>query len=273
MANAWDALLNSNAQPVNMPTADLKESLGYGDDPNDDTATRFSKGLAASLYANSSSGRELTGELAKQRMAAKIALQLEQQKMQLAQQYPDYSSVVHAPNGAVIGFSPKGGQQTTIVPGSDLGQQAYEAEMRKKVAEGDPDVLTAGKQEAQAKVDLTKAQTSNQLAMPELRTAQALLAATRAGAVGQPKPPKPVTYKDARTQALGELGLTDKVMADPFLMSTWQKNHQGVDVESAINKRVMQLQGAQGTAPAAGGATSAPDASGLFNDDYDDDNN
>jgi len=79
------------AQPVDaIPNPAVDSAMGFSPQPGDSDGMIFAKGLQSSLFRNTKEGQDLTTSYAKQKLADQLTAQLEERKLQLRQQYPQY---------------------------------------------------------------------------------------------------------------------------------------------------------------------------------------
>lgn len=204
MANAWDVLLQNaqpgNQAPVMVPKSEDFDSLyGLNEQPGDSDATKFAKSLQSAMLRNSAQGRETSQELIKSKLAAQMQIQVAQAQKQLEQQYPTYQAHM-TPWGGILSFNPTTGATTEAYAGDPEAKEAfsakYAAEAAKDKFAASPEGMALMKNQEQAKLDLTKAQTGEANAMAAIRPAQALSYERR----GIPEPKPWTTEDDQRVQ-------------------------------------------------------------------------
>lgn len=178
MANAWDALLQP-ARPISTgPNPDYDQAMGINTNTGDDLQNALGQ-LQSIQQRNTPVGQAMTMEIAKEKMANQLALQLMQQKMQLQRQYPEYQAHP-TPWGSVLMVNPYNPDDSKEVGGfagaKDTYIAAQQAGMAKDKAQtaimSDPSYVQNQLDESKAKVDLTRAQTGEAQAMAALRPAQ-----------------------------------------------------------------------------------------------------
>ena len=206
----WQALLNDTPTPVDTVRDPMFDQLmGFSEDPNDSGITSFMKGLQSSMARNSPQGRDLTSEIAKVRLANEMQMQLMQQKIALAKQYPEYK-VVNTPYGAnlINPYDPNDVHSVEAVPGA---KDAYAAKLAADTAENQfkasPEGMGLLKQQEQGKVDLQKAQVGYYNSRPDLVAAQTEAARAKAQleAGGGVKAMQGMDYKDATARAVADI--------------------------------------------------------------------
>lgn len=280
-------LLSAFAGPAQIgdstPNPDVDEAMGYGANPNDSWAQSFSKGLSSSMFRNSDEGRKLTTEFAKQKLANKLALDLEERKQQIAQKYPTYQAE-STPWGATRVFNPKTGEVhdtgggPAADPNSPEGQNyaLWQATNKEKLEAAkqavDPEIVAANKANALAKPKLTQANIDYiNTVKPDIAKAMAGAATQNANTRANPPAPKH-TLSPADEQTINNIAF-ENVMhmksTSPMAFTAISKVQKDPALQKAIQdeKERLRSQWSAGV-PQAGGLASpgaAPDLSGLIN--------
>lgn len=274
----WQALLDSNATPVDpFPNADFDKAMGYDSQPTDSAGVQFAKGLMSSMQRNTPEGRQMTMELAKQKMANQLALQLEEQKAQLKQKYPEYH-IEKTPYGAIAINPYKPTDQVTAeaYPGakddySALTKAKSAAEKAKAETESDPAYQKAQLAEQVGKPDLQAAETQYykdrgplEQARADAARAQAELAGRRADQADRGKQPD---RKEITAEVNEEMQIDPK---KPFMNDPAKLALAASEIEKRYQQRMRQWRaGGAGLANpnSVGGSNAAPipDVSKLMN--------
>jgi hypothetical protein len=164
---------------------DVDQAMGYAPNENDDAATSFGKAFQSAMFRNSDEGRTLATQLAKEKLANQLAMQLEERKLQLAKQYPTYEHFATNPiTGATTGFTKFGASAVLNELSADqqgMMKSKFEAEQAKASADAKEATSRGNYYDA---ISSPKALEADQKV--KTMQAQAALATARAGAVGHP---------------------------------------------------------------------------------------
>lgn len=271
MANAWDALLQP-ARPISTgPNPDYDQAMGINTNTGNDLQDALGQ-LQSIQQRNTPVGQAMTMEIAKEKMANQLALQLMQQKMQLQRQYPEYQSHP-TPWGSVLMVNPYDPSDNKEVGGFEGAKDTYIAQEKAKAADanadavikGDPSYASNQLAESKAKLGLIQAQTGEANAMASLRPAQALLYGARTDAAAQ---------KDTELSETDKTKIQQRVMAKygynplrPFGIDDDQKAAMLAEITSETQKEAAaKAAGSPRSAGLAAPAAQAtpPDLSGLM---------
>lgn len=275
----WQALLNDTPTPVDTVRDPMFDQLmGFSEDPNDSGITSLIKGFQSGMARNTPQGQALTMEIAKQRLANQMQMQLMQQKIELAKQYPEYK-VVNTPYGAnlVNPYDPNDVHSIEAAPGA---KDAYAAQLAASTAENQfkasPEGMGLLKQQEQGKVDLQKAQVGYYNTRPDLVAAQidAAKAKAQLEANGGVKAMQGMAYKDAVARAVADLtGVAGTDSMSSLMASTKLQKMMQADpsIRDQFQQRVQQYM--QPKTSGLGGSpqqqqpntTGIPDLSNLMN--------
>lgn len=194
----WQALLNTDAEPVDTERNSTFDKMsGVDEQSGDDSTTQFVKGLQSSLLRNSPRGRDVTMEIMKAKLANQMAIQLEEAKKQLNQKYPTYQ-IEKTPFGSEV-FDPTTGKIISHedFPGAkelfgETNKAKMGAEVAKSQLEASPEYIAAKKAEALGAPALQDARTKEANAMALIRPAEAQHLMAQTDNINNPKPkPQP----------------------------------------------------------------------------------
>lgn len=279
----FDELYNIYTQPAR-PTdvssnPDYDKLMGFAAQPGDDAATQFSKGLQSVLSRNTPEGRAMTAEIAKGKLANQLAIQLRQQQMELAKQYPTYQHFVNTGMGTVLAIDEFGNSKTIgqenplLVQKMQAETQRLQGDAAEAQFKGSAPYQQAQIQDLAARADASKAQAGyhNALAqsMPELQAARALAAQAQANArLNNPKmgDVTPAEQEQIQNMVYNKYNIKKGSMVnDPAVM---QKANAEVDqqVNALKQKRAGGMQGNLMKQPAPSDVSSY--LQNTVNDDF-----
>lgn len=168
---------------MNAPASpELDQAMGYDIQPGDDAGAQFSKTLQSMLYRGSPEGRQLVSEIAKQKIANQLSLQLQQQQAALARINPEYQHFVSTGLGTVLAIDKFGntatlGQENPTLVGMRQAELArtqaetgsYQAQAQRNQMLASPEYMNAELQDKKATAAYKNAQAN---ALPEVQAAR-----------------------------------------------------------------------------------------------------
>lgn len=276
MANAWDALLAS-AQPGSgvaidsAPNPEYDNLMGLAPTAGDDPLTAGLKQANSIIQRNTPQGRAMTMEIAKEKLANQMAIQLAQAKIDLAKANPEYDAHT-TPWGAVIMTNKFDPNDTHEVGGAAGGKEAYVAKLGAETADANADAAIKGNpgyvqnqlDEQAGKVNLVNAQTS----LAKANTAYAEGAkATLANARANNLTNKPLSSEDqVRLQQFTYKKYGIPTSGDVLENAMFDKKHPGVR-DQANQEIAAQIQARSqgGGAAVPPDPSQAPDVGSLMN--------
>lgn len=277
MANAWDALL-ANSMPGAGPRvvntqSDPEYDQLMGINTNTGNTLQDSMGqLQSILQRNTPQGQAMTMEIAKQKLANQMAIQLAQAKIDLQKANPEYDSHP-TPWGAIIMTNKLDPNDTHEVGGAVGGKDAYVAKLKSETADAnadaavksDPNYVQNQLAEQAGKVNLVNAQTSLAKANTEYAEgAKASLANARAASLTGNKPLSEEDKVHLQTRTYQKYGIPTN--GDPMMLAYFDRKNPGVR-DKANQEIAAQIQARSqgGGAAAQPDPSQAPDVGSLMN--------
>lgn len=274
MTNAWDVLINDAEQgprPIMPNNPDLNSLVGI------DNSNPLSQ-LQGSMFANSQQGRAMSMEMAKEKLANQMAIQLEQAKIDLAKANPEYTPHV-TPYGGILMTQKYSSDVTEAyagIPGAkEAAATGFAAQINENNYKASDQYTKDQAAKTEAEINKDKAMTDQATANAEYaRGAKSALATARADTVGQGKPWGPEDDKKVEDFVNKKYGIP---ATDPYglfdMMHPGQREKAANEIEQRIAAgKAGKGRGAQLTQAAASGipapaadGSQMPDVGSLMN--------
>lgn len=279
-SNWQQALLQTTPQSWDAnPNPDFDRAMGYDIKDSDSAGTGFMKGLQSAMSRNTPEGKQLTFDIARQKLSAQLQMQLKQQQYDFAKTHPTFVHYSQTGLGGILAFDEYGNKQVLQpdIPGMAEAKVAEQTAATKKAQmEADPDILAAQKSNAllapqmtQSKIDDDKARAGLVPSEIARNNAIASLNTNKQNNVGT-TPRKYMSQKDAFDDAAMQI-VGDKP-GGKIYQRALRDTDKGPQLLNQINQKAQELyQQDQSQAPRRGGGIAAPqaapDMSNLMNFD------